>query len=134
MTNQKKNRTKLKFAISIFTILFGIATIKQGGAVALFNDEARRSAGNYVPFVVWFNFVVGFAYVIAGVQLLRGKKGVHKLASMIAVATLLVFAAFGAWVMIGHPFEIRTIAAMTFRSVFWVIFAVIVNPRYFESK
>ncbi len=30
---------------------------------------ARVAAGNFVPFVVWFNFLAGFVYVAAGVEL-----------------------------------------------------------------
>ena len=47
----------------------------------LFGDAvARGSAGNYVPFVLWFNFLAGFAYKIAGagfwrVQRLGGRIG-----------------------------------------------------------
>lgn len=51
--------------LSIVAILFGIATIKEGGSV-LFTEAGKQAAGNFVPFVVWFNFVAGFAYVVAG--------------------------------------------------------------------
>ena len=30
---------------------------------------ARQAAGHYVPFVLWFNFLAGFAYIVAGVGL-----------------------------------------------------------------
>ncbi len=35
----------------------------------LFDGEAARTAaGAYVPLVLWFNFIAGFAYVITGAQ------------------------------------------------------------------
>ena len=37
---------------------------------ALFGGEgARRAAGAIVPFVLWFNFIGGFAYVACGLGL-----------------------------------------------------------------
>jgi hypothetical protein len=40
--------------------------------MALFGTEATRAAaGNAVPFVLWFNFLAGFAYILAGLGLLR---------------------------------------------------------------
>jgi hypothetical protein len=44
-------------------IQFGLMTIKEGGAVLLGNEAAVAAAGNYVPFVLWFNFLSGFAYI-----------------------------------------------------------------------
>ncbi|MGB8811992.1 MAG: hypothetical protein WCC57_02300, partial [Paracoccaceae bacterium] len=45
------------------------------------------------------------------------------LAWAIALATLAVFAAFGVVVLTGTPFEMRTVAAMTLRSGFWLAVA-----------
>ena len=59
------SRLALKLA-AIVAVLFGIATVASGGV--LFGDGAE-AAGNYVPFVVWFNFLAGFAYVAAGLGL-----------------------------------------------------------------
>lgn len=57
-----------------------------------------------VPFVLWFNFAAGFAYVLAGIGLWRGAGWAPMLAIAIATATVAVFAAFlwhvgagGAW-------------------------------------
>ena len=46
-------------AASIVAIVFGLMTIISGGSV-LFIESARRAAGDYVPFVLWFNFLAGF--------------------------------------------------------------------------
>lgn len=42
---------------SIVAVLFGLLTIQEGGAVIFWSETARRAAGQYVPFVVWFNFL-----------------------------------------------------------------------------
>jgi uncharacterized membrane protein (DUF2068 family) len=97
--------------------------------VLLGNEAARTAAGNYVPFVLWFNFLAGFAYVISGLGLwLRRRWGLW-LAVAIAAATALVFAAFGVHVASGGVYEQRTLVAMSLRTVVWVVIAAIAWRR-----
>jgi len=105
-------------AVSVFAILFGLLTLKAGGSV-LFTEAARKAAGNYVPFVVWFNFIAGFAYIAAGVGIWKLLQWAVPLSAAIAVSTLLVFAAFGVHVISGGDYEMRTVAAMTLRFSVW---------------
>jgi hypothetical protein len=108
----------------LLAILFGVLTIVSGGQ-ALFGDEAARLAvGNAVPFVLWFNFVAGFAYVGAGIGLLMRLRWSVWLSALIAGATVLVFVAFGIHVLLGGPYEMRTVGAMTLRSLVWIGIAV----------
>ena len=55
--------------VSLIAIGFGLMTIWEGGAVLFVDGAARQAAGHYVPFVLWFNFLAGFAYIVAGVGL-----------------------------------------------------------------
>ncbi|HCF2751418.1 TPA: hypothetical protein NIB35_006709, partial [Pseudomonas aeruginosa] len=55
--------------ISLLAIGFGLLTLREGGAVLFVDGAARQAAGHYVPFVLWFNFLAGFAYIVAGVGL-----------------------------------------------------------------
>ncbi len=110
---------------------FGALTIKSGGAVIFFDGPARVAAGNYLNFVVWFNFIAGFFYILAGLGFLLQKEWTAKLAITIAVTTLLVFAAFGIHILMGGAFETRTVGAMTLRSVIWTSFA---TAAYFITK
>ncbi len=109
--------------LAAVAIAFGALTIKSGGSVLFFDGEARIAAGNYVPFVLWFNFLAGFAYILAGIGLLQRKAGAATLAIGIAVATVAVFAAFGLHVVSGGAFEMRTVIAMSIRSVVWLTIA-----------
>ena len=62
--------------LSLLAIGFGLLTLREGGAVLFVDGAARLAAGHYVPFVLWFNFLAGFAYVVAGVGLwLRRRRG-----------------------------------------------------------
>lgn len=104
-------------------LVFGLLTIFSGGT-ALFGDEAARAAvGNAVPFVLWFNFIAGFFYVLAGLGLLLKRRQAVWLSIAIAVATALVLAAFGLHVAGGGLYEIRTVGAMLLRTAVWVSIA-----------
>ena len=105
--------------IALIAIGFGLMTIREGGAVLFYDGAARDAAGSYVPFVLWFNFLAGFAYVIAGVGLWMRRRWATWLAMAIAVATALVFLAFGVHVALGGAWERRTVIAMTLRTLVW---------------
>ena len=105
---------------SVLAVLFGLMTLKEGGTVLFGGEAARTAAGAYVPFVLWFNFLAGFAYVVAGIALWRRQGWAAGLALGIALATALVFAAFGVYVMNGGAFEVRTMAAMALRTTVWL--------------
>ncbi len=104
-------------------LVFGLLTVFSGG-MALFGGEAARAAvGNAVPFVLWFNFVAGFAYVLAGLGLLLNRRWGVWLSIAIAVATALVLAAFGLHVAGGGLYEMRTVGAMLLRTGVWALIA-----------
>ena len=108
---------------AIVAVVFGAATIRAGGSV-LFGDGAQ-AAGNVVGFVLWFNFVAGFAYVVAGAGLWMRRHWSAQLALAIAAATVLVFGAFGIHVAAGGAFEARTAWAMMLRSAVWMLIALL---------
>ena len=109
--------------VSIVAILFGLMTIKEGGTV-LFTEAGKQGAGNYVPFVLWFNFIAGFAYVVAGIALYTLKKFARPLVFVIAASTSIVFILFGVHILSGGAYEMRTVAAMTIRSTLWILIAI----------
>jgi len=124
MTSLSGPRPISIWVISLIAIAFGLLTLRSGGMVLFVDGPAREQAGNYVPFVLWFNFLAGFIYVIAGAGLWMRRRWAVWLAVLLAVATLLVFAGFGLHVWRGGLFEARTVAAMTLRSVVWLLIAV----------
>lgn len=105
--------------ISLLAIGFGLLTLKEGGAVLFIDGAARAAAGSYVPFVLWFNFLAGFFYIVAGLGLWMGWRWATWLAVVIAGATALVFLAFGVHVVLGGAWERRTAIAMTLRTLVW---------------
>jgi hypothetical protein len=123
MRTSRNYRTWFVRTAAIVAAVFGAATIRAGGSV-LFGDGAQ-AAGNVVAFVLWFNFLAGFAYVVAGAGLWMRRHWSVQLAFAIAGATVLVFGAFGIHVAAGGAFEARTAWAMTLRSVVWILIALL---------
>ncbi|HYX66007.1 MAG TPA: hypothetical protein VE935_17450 [Burkholderiales bacterium] len=108
---------------AVVAVVFGAVTVFAGGNV-LFGSGAK-AAGNYVPFVVWFNFFAGFAYVAAGVGLWNARPWATAFALGLAVLTALVFAAFGVYAGSGGAYEPRTVAAMAVRTALWTFIAAL---------
>ncbi len=101
-------------------VAFGALTILSGGR-ALFGDAAAQAAvGNAVPFVLWFNFLSGFAYVLGGIGIALRKPWAGPLAIALALAILAVFALFGVYVLGGGAYEPRTVGAMILRTAVWI--------------
>lgn len=111
--------------LAIVAVIFGLLTVVSGGR-ALFGGV---DMGAVVPFVLWFNFAAGFAYVAAGIGLWRGARWAALLALGIAVATAAVFAAFLWHVGSGGAWEARTMGAMILRTGVWIAIAALALRR-----
>lgn len=126
-------RSIWNWPISLLAIGFGLLTLREGGAVLLVDGAARQAAGHSVPFVLWFNFLAGFAYIAAGVGLWMCRRWAAWLAIAITVATALVFLTFGVHAVLGGAWERRTVAAMALRTLLWGGIAAIAWRRSHAS-
>ena len=125
MGNRKQQRGFVQWAISLVAVAFGALTIKEGGTVLFGDSAARLAAGNYVPFILWFNFLAGFAYVLAGIGLWLQKHFAIWLAAGIATATVFMFILLGGHIYNGGAYEMRTVIAMTLRSTVWLVITAV---------
>jgi uncharacterized membrane protein (DUF2068 family) len=107
--------------LALAAVVFGLVTMVSGGRALFGSVEVRAAMGHTVPFVLGFNFLAGFLYVLAGAGLWRGKRWAAHLSLLLAVSTLAVFAAFGIHVFDGGAYETRTLGAMSLRSLFWMV-------------
>ena len=118
-------RSRALTTAAAIAVVFGLLTIISGGR-ALFGGV---DMGAVVPFVLWFNFVAGFAYVAAGVGLWRGARWAALLALGIAVATVTFFIAFLWHAGSGGAWEARTMGAMILRVGVWIAIAALALRR-----
>ncbi len=127
MTDQTTKKCNVvRLVIATVALLFGALTIKSGGDVLFWSEEARIAAGNYVPFVLWFNFVSGFFYMIVGIALYMRQPWAVYASAAILLGIMTVFLALGLSIYIADiAYETRTIAAMTLRTVVWAVITLL---------
>lgn len=126
----RHQRPRWAVALSLLAAAFGGVTLKSGGEVLFIDGAGRAAAGNYVPFVVWFNFLAGFAYIAGAVGLFVWRPWVKPLAFGLAALTIAVFAAFAVHVWTGGAYEPRTVGAMALRSLVWLGIAFAVRRSF----
>ena len=128
MTNQTM-RPRWAILVAVFAGVFGALSLKSGGEVLFVDGAGREAAGNFVPFVVWFNFLAGFAYIAGAAGLALWRSWITPLAFSIAVLTIVVFIAFGVHILMGGAYEVRTVGAMSLRSLVWLGIAFTVRGK-----
>lgn len=119
----KSGQTIGVIAVATVAAAFGVLTVISGGSV-LFIEEKAQAAGNYVPFVVWFNFFAGFAYVIAGAGIGFCQRWAVWMSANIAILTALILGLLGLHIMNGEEYELRTVLALIFRATVWTSVAL----------
>jgi len=119
MTTEKSDSIGLWIAAGV-AIGFGALTIVSGGLALFGGPAAQSAAGNAVPFVLWFNFLSGFVYVVAGAGIALRKPWGATLAMPLALAILAVFALLGWHIYRGGAYEMRTVGAMVLRAAVWI--------------
>lgn len=127
LTQQLDTSSRWTVPTAIFAMIFGLLTIFSGGSVLFGPAEAQVWEGNYIQFVVWFNFLAGILYVVAAIGLWRRENWAAGLAVFIAIATALVASGFAALVLYGKVFEMRTVGALAFRIGFWGVVAMMAH-------
>ncbi len=120
--------------LAIIAVAFGALTLFSGGR-NLFDETVIATAGNTIPFVLWFNFLAGFAYIFAGYLLWQWKLCGVRLSAVIAGATLLVFLAMGIYIVqFDGLYNGKTVGAMVVRSSVWLAIAVLARGYWQKFK
>jgi len=118
--NDPNIRPRWVIPLAIFVGIFGLLTLKSGGEVLFIDGAGREAAGEYVPFVVWFNFLAGFVYILGAVGLVLWRPWITPLSVAVTVLTIAVFIAFGIHILTGGAYEARTVGAMSLRCLVWL--------------
>lgn len=119
--------------IALIFLVFGFLTIVSGGR-SIFSDAGIAARGNIVPLVLWFNFIAGFFYILAGVSTFKMKSCVKKLSAVLAVLNSVVLLYLVNHIYQGGLYENKTFVAMSFRTVFWIVFAAYFQKSDFFRK
>lgn len=126
------NRNKiLRIIVAIVLIAFAGLTLFMSSSVIFDWFGIRDKQGNYVPFIVWINFIVGFLYLISAYGILKSNKWAVKILIFAEVLLILAFIGLAIHIDQGRTFELKTIQAMLFRITVTLAFAVI---AYYQLK
>lgn len=124
---------KIKY-LTYFAILFGVLTIFSGGQ-NLFNENVIKTQGNIIPVVLWFNFMAGFLYILTGLCVLKRKKIALRLSAFLSSMNIVVFLYLLNHIYSGGAYEVRTLVAMSFRTLFWFSFFItITRSDYYRME
>ena len=110
--------------LSVIAVVFGLLTLKAGGSVIFNIGSARQVEGNFVPFVVWFNFLSGFFYIAAGIGLWLQRRWAVTLSIALVISISITYIVFGIHVLNGGPYEMRTVYAMALRTFLWTVISI----------
>lgn len=109
--------------LGAIAVAFGVLTIFSGGSVLFGGPEIAARAGNAVPWVLWFNMLSGFVYVVAGLGILMRARWAPGLALALVAALVIAWAGLIVHILTGGAFEVRTLGAMALRLGLWIAIA-----------
>jgi len=115
--------------LSVIAVVFGLLTLKAGGSVIFNIGSARQVEGNFVPFVVWFNFLSGFFYIAAGIGLWLQRRWAVTLSIALVISISITYIVFGIHVLNGGPYEMRTVYAMALRTFVWAVISIVSHKQ-----
>jgi hypothetical protein len=114
---------KRNIQVGLVILIFGVMTLVSGGR-AIFTEEGIASRGHIVPLVLVFNFIAGFFYFFASILTFKLNPSVKMLAIALAVSCGMVWLYLIYHILHGGLYEHRTLVAMSFRTIFWVVLAI----------
>lgn len=118
----KKNNI-LRFVTLFILTAFALLTLFLSSSVIFDWFGIRAKEGNYVPLVVWANFISSVLYLIAAYGLLKLKKWTVR--PLLASVFILIGALIGLYVHInaGELYETKTVGALFFRTGLTLVFS-----------
>jgi hypothetical protein len=102
---------------SVIFDLFGIRTVE----------------GNYVSIVVYANFICAFLYLFASYCFFTNNKNASPILIVASIILIIGFAALMIHIQDGGVYEMKTVRAMTFRTLITLFFTGI-SVYYFRKK
>ena len=117
--------------VAVSLLLFALLTLFLSASVIFDLFGIRAKEGNYVPLVVWANFISSILYLVAAYGLLKMKKWPVWLLVISAVILVAAFIGLKIHISEGGLYEAKTVNAMIFRIGLTILLAV---ASYFLFK
>lgn len=114
----------LPYLIAVVLAGFGLLTLFLSGSVIFDLFGIREKEGNYVPLVVWSNFISSTLYLAAAYGLLKMKKWPVLLLVISVFILIAAFIGLKLHINSGGLYEVKTVNAMLFRIGLTVFIAV----------
>lgn len=103
---------------------FALLTLFLSTSVIFNLFNIREKEGNYVPFIVWANFISSILYLLAAYGLLKLKKWSTYLLAVSVVILVAAFIGLKVYISNGGIYETKTVNAMIFRITLTTIFTI----------
>ncbi len=124
----------IKNIVAFFLLLFGLVTLFMSSSVIFDWFGIRAKEGNFVPFIVWANWVCSFAYLLAAFGLFRLKPFAAKMLLIAAIVLIVAFLGLVFYINAGGIYETKTLYAMIFRTTITAILAVYAYSFFRKNK
>jgi len=111
-------------AILVALSAFAILTLFLSASVIFNLFNTRENEGNYVPFIVWVNFISSIIYLIASYGLIKFKKWPTLFLVVSSVILAAAFIGLKVHISNGGIYEPKTVNAMMFRIALTIVFAI----------
>lgn len=118
-------KKSLLYSISILLAAFGLLTLFLSSSVIFDLFGIRAKEGNYVPFIVWANFLSSILYLIAAYGFMKARIWTFKPLGISAIILIVAFWGLFIHINSGGIYEAKTIGAMLFRITVTIVFTVL---------
>ena len=112
------------YTVVVVLSLFALLTLFLSTSIIFNLFNIREKEGNYVPFIVWANFICSILYLIAAYGLIKLKKWPTSLLALSAVILIAAFVGLKVHISNGGIYELKTVNAMMFRITVTIVFAL----------
>jgi hypothetical protein len=128
------NNKFFTYAMFIALTAFALLTLFLSTSVLFDWFGIRAKEGNYVPFVVWANFISSVLYLISAYGFLNNRKWTPILLIASALILIIAFIGFIFHIQNGGLHETKTKGALLFRITITLVFALLAYLKIIKWK
>lgn len=106
----------------IFMLLLGLVSLFMTTSIIFDLFHIQQMEGNYVSFIVYANFICSIIYLISAYGFFKEKKSTTVCLFVASSILILAFIAFWIYIEKGGVYEIKTVKAMSVRTLITIAF------------